>query len=125
MDQGAAESVSSSRWMEVVRAWQESGLSQAEYCRQAGITASTLSRWRQRWQDQEASRQATERSALSLREPEPCWVEVAPPGGPEMETLSRSPFEVVVRGGRRIRLDSYFDAEGLRRLVGVLESLPC
>ena len=113
------------RWVEVVRAWQESGLSQSEYCRREGMYESTLSRWRQRWQDQQARRQRAEPAALSLREPGPCWIEVARPEGLEGGGLTAGRFEVVVRGGRMIRLDPYFDALGLRRLVEVLESLPC
>jgi transposase-like protein len=108
------------RWVEVVTAWQSSGLSQADYCKQAGVNPSTLSRWRDRWRDQEAARQGAER-ALKVRESQPCWIEVAPAVGPE----SSGHFEVMVRGGRVIRLDSYFDALGLRRLVEVLESLSC
>jgi len=42
-----------------------------------------------------------------------------------LEETPGAEFEVVVRGGRRVRLGRQFDAEGLRRLVAVLESLPC
>jgi hypothetical protein len=34
-------------------------------------------------------------------------------------------FELVLRGERRVRLGADFDAGSLRRLVAVLESLPC
>jgi hypothetical protein len=122
MPQEAPESEATTpRWVEVVAAWQASGLSQSEYCRLAGVNPSTLSRWRDRWRDQEALQQAAERSGLEVRESQPCWIEVTHPGG--LEGGGR--FEVMVRGGRTIRLDSYFDATGLRRLVEVLESLPC
>ena len=38
---------------------------------------------------------------------------------------SKSVAEVVVRGGRRVQVGADFDEGALRRLVGLLESLPC
>jgi transposase-like protein len=112
------------QWVQVVRSWQESGLSQMEYCRREGVKKSTLSRWKQQWQQEQASR-SVEPGALALRETGPCFVEVARPLDLEAGGLALSRFEVLVRGGRTIRLDPCFDAAGLRRLVEVLESLPC
>lgn len=112
------------RWVEILKAWQASGLSQAEYCRREGLSASTLSRWRRRLQAQQSSQQGAGMTSY-LVQGKPGWIEVSPSVDRGGEGSSRSPFEVVVRGDRRIRLDSYFDAEGLRRLVSLLESLPC
>jgi hypothetical protein len=126
MDQEARGSEATwPRWIEVVKAWQQSGLSQREYCQREGVNPSTLSRWRQRWLDQQASREVAERQSLKGRGPEPCWVEVTACAGLGGDGLVSGHFEVLVRGGRAIRLDPSFDAFGLRRLVEVLESLPC
>jgi transposase-like protein len=34
-----------SDWLQHVKAWRESGLSQAQYCRQYGVNPNTLSGW--------------------------------------------------------------------------------
>ena len=57
----------------------------------------------------------------------PRWLEVRM-SGPRMGQSARSlgeGFEVTLDGGWRVRLGPQFDAEGLRRLIGVLGSSAC
>ena len=89
---------------EIVARWRESGQSRAAFCRELGVATVTLSRWIHRL---DASRVATQAS--------PVLIEVGVPGGPE-----RDVFELVLRGGTRVRVPAGFVAEDLARLLGVL-----
>ena len=89
---------------EIVARWRESGQSRAAFCRELGIAAVTLSRWISRL---DASRPATQTS--------PVLVEVAVP-----ESHERDVFELVLRGGTRVKVPAGFLAEDLARLLGVL-----
>lgn len=85
----------------VVAGFEQSGLSRTEYCRQHGLSLSTLNR----------HRQGT--SAVSLI---PVDVVDGTHKSPRMALY------VELAGGRRIGVDAGFDAETLRRLIAVLEA---
>lgn len=104
-----------------VKAQVESGLSIQDYCFAHGLKVHTFHNWRRR-----------------LKREMPCpdgWAEESRiPGGPafaEVFVASRdlrenTPIvEVVLHGGRRLRVEPDFDEDALRRLVALLESLPC
>jgi hypothetical protein len=96
--------------LQLVAAFETSGLSGAAFCAQHGLGRSTFNRYR-RWQREEQSR-------VSAR-----WlpVEVAEP-----ETTAPDPSEssLVVRlaHGRRIEVQRGFDALTLQQLLRALES---
>jgi hypothetical protein len=116
---------SPSEWAERVEQWRVSGLSQSEFCRREGLAVSTFNR------RVVALVGKSVRSGVSS-EPseEPRWLEVRMSGlrggrvGESSGSLGEG-FEVLLAGGWRVRLGPQFDTEGLRRLLGVLESLPC
>lgn len=117
---------SPSEWAERVEQWQSSGLSQSEFCRRQGLAMSTFNR------KASALVGKSVRSGVESEPSEepPHWLEVRM-SGPGAGRVGESPgslgegFEVFLDGGWRVRLGPHFDAEGLRRLLGVLESLPC
>ena len=118
--------VSPSEWSEWIEQWRGSGLSQREFCRRHGLAMATF------------NRKAVALLGRSCRcgqvaRPEtesPRWLEVRMSGSGvgrtgELEEVAGGGFEVVVQGRWRVRLGPEFDAEGLRRLLGVLESAAC
>jgi len=97
-------------WSEMLRAWQRSGLSQAEFCRQRGVNAGTFVWWKR--QLQKRAGDAPKRRGRPRQ-----FVEVRLAGTP-----SASMYEVVLPRGRSIRVSPQFDPETLSRLIPVVES---
>lgn len=113
---------SPSEWAEWVEKWRGSGLSQREFCRRQGLALATFNR------KAVALVGKSGRSGVPAKpnEEPPRWLEVRM-SGPRVGESSGSLGEgfEVFDGRWRVRLGPQFDAEGLRRLIGVLESLPC
>ena len=117
---------SPSEWAERVEQWRGSGLSQSEFCRRQGLALATFNR------KASAVVGKSMRSGVASEPSEepPQWLEVRMSGlrtgrvGESSGSLGEG-FEVLLDGRWRVRLGPQFDAEGLRRLFGVLESFPC
>lgn len=93
-------------------AWSRSGLPLAAFAREHGIPIAKLRRWKGR-----------------LGRPAPAVafhrVKVSGGQGGALAHPSASSVDVVVRGGRSLRVHSGFDAELLRQVVEAMESWPC
>ena len=104
-----------------VEAQAESGLSVEDFCFAYGVSVHTFYGWRRRLKAKRPSPPGEDAaSRLPLQQ---LFAEVAVLS-PE-PVPSESMAEVVVRGGRRLQVGADFDEEELRRLVALLESLPC
>jgi hypothetical protein len=122
-----------------------SGVSRAEFCRQRGLKAGTLSWWKHQLKLRDRRRgrlRVEEPAALSARGAErsprrghrqqpaeprstvrlvPLTVRATAPGPAAVDAW----LEVVVAGGRLVRVPADFDRAVLLRLVETLESAPC
>lgn len=102
-----------------------SGLDIAAFARQHGIPDKRIRRWKAKLPSQHA---LVAREAVTVDEPTIPLVPVRVVGT-HVETMgtggASSPLEVVVRGGRAVRVPAGFDDETLARVVTVLEALPC
>lgn len=96
--------------LQLIAAFETSGLSGAAFCAQHGLGRSTFNRYR-RWRREEQSRVSA------------CWlpVEVAQPETSASDP-SESPLSVRLAHGRRIDVQRGFDALTLQQLLQVLES---
>lgn len=98
-------------WHALVSEWAGSGQTQVAFCRQRRIEPGTFAWWkrqlRQRGLAGDVSAGVSEASGL--------FVEVRPPTG------SPAGFEVLLAGGRTIRVPAGFDGGELTRLLSVLE----
>ncbi len=101
-----------SYWSGLVKSWEGSGLSQAEFCRRRGINGGTFAWWKR--QLQRASGEVTRRRGRP-GEVAGRFVEVRLTG-------ASSAYEVVLARGRSIRLPSQFDPQILSRLIATVES---
>ena len=103
-------------WRGHIRACESSGLSIVGYCRREGLSASGYHWWKRRLKvHKESGVSGTMSVAAAFAE-----VAVVPP-----EADVRAALEVVVRGGRVIRIGPGFDAETLARVLDVLEVRGC
>ena len=97
--------------------FEQSGLNRTEYCRQHGLSLSTLNRYRKGASNHggiKAGVVTHARPAVSL----------IPVDVVERELAHKSPrtgLTIELTGGRRIGVDTGFDADTLRRLITVLE----
>src|ERR1700683_597411 len=96
---------------QLIAEYESSGLSRSEFCRERGLSLSTLSRYRKRRARQApAGRNALLAVAVSGR---------VPVSG----AAADSALAVVLRGGRRIEVGRGFDTGALEQLVRVLEGV--
>jgi transposase-like protein len=99
-------------WAGLMEGWERSGLSQAEFCRRQGINGGTFAWWKRQLRDR-ASGGLTHRGRLGKASER--FVEV--------RLASAAPaYEVVLSGGRTIRIGPQFDPEVLTRLIAAVES---
>lgn len=97
-------------WGGVLRDWRRSGLSRAAFCRRRGIRYSSLSYWKQRLDA--ASRPASGSGRGR-------FVEVA------VQPMARmAGYEIVLCGGRVVRVPPDFEIGSVARLIAAVEGTP-
>ena len=119
-----------------VEAQAESRLSVQDSCSAYGLPVRAFCAWRRRVNAKGAA--SRDQDTISWLAVHPLFAEVtvsspAPESaeGVSPESVSLKPVcsapvaEVVLRGGRRLSVNANFDEGALRRLVALLESLPC
>lgn len=128
-------------WQQLMRAWEKSGLSQAEFCRRRRIKAVTFGWWKRKLLPTEKkSRRRVHRGTGRPRGHQDAdFVEVAWPGhtlpaGSVDSTSSMAPrngvtspsgphrYEIVLHNGRVIRLPQPFDPTVVSQLIAAVES---
>jgi transposase-like protein len=96
-------------WRRRLRDWERSGLSVSAFSRRYGVAENRLYAWRRIL----AQRDAEQAAFVPVR--------LLADNGSQDDTL-----EVVLAGGRRLRVPKGFDAATLRQLLAVLEEqTPC
>ena len=97
-------------WSGHIRAWRESGWSQAQYCRQHGLSPGLFSYWKR-----------------GIEEPSPCDVELVPVGMHPIQFYSSGEAAnsalVLLVGQYRVEVGERFDPGTLARLVSILERI--
>jgi transposase-like protein len=101
---------------EVIAALKRSGLPTSQFAAQHGLGPERLRRWQRRLEAQPVQRRG--RPARSTQCGPLRFAEVGLAGG---HVLAAGQFEVVLRGGRVVRVRPSFDAATLRQLVRILE----
>ncbi len=109
------------QWRGHVAAHAQSGLAIEDYCVAHGLKRRTFHRWRRRFMAEaegsdDAGRGSTARSKVA-------FAEVLVAGTQRQGDVSG--IEVVLLSERRLLVGAGFDEETLRRVVSVLESVPC
>ena len=97
------------QWRRWISQWRTSGLSVRAFCARHGLATASFYNWRRVVQ-----RRAAEKAAFVP-------VQVVA----DAVTDRASTLEVVLAGGRAVRVAPGFDAATLRQLLAVLEGRPC
>ena len=95
---------------QLVAAYEASGLSCIDFCRQQELSLATLARYRKR------QRQTQGEAATGNR-----WLAVEVSGGATVGSGTANSLAIALPGGRRIEVGRGFDAQTLVQLLGVLE----
>ncbi len=102
-------------WRRMFAAWEASGLSQAEFCRQRDLKAVTFAWWKRRLRNgDDAGRTRIGRTRRLAGHG--TFVELALPRGP----AAGMAYELALPSGACLRLPADFDAERVVRLVHAL-----
>lgn len=94
---------------QLLKRYEESGLSRQEYCRREGIPVTTLDYYRQRSSRKAAARRASS-GLIKVK------LEAAP-------AEARSVFALVLANGRRIESGWNFGEAGMARLIRIAEAV--
>jgi hypothetical protein len=108
-------------WRRHVAAWRRSGWSVRAYCDSEGLAEASFYAWRRVLAEREAGDgRATDQASAASAALSP-FVPVRLVD----DAASMSGVEVLLRGGRVVRVSAGFTAKTLRDVVAVLEDLPC
>jgi len=119
-------------WSDLVSAWSQSGLSQAEFCRRRGVKVASFAWWK-RQLHKPSGDAPTDVGRLVKAKPagarrakaDKQFVEVRLTSASTVEPtgVSSAPtYEVVLARGRSIRVPAQFDPQILSRLIAAVES---
>jgi transposase len=97
------------QWRRLLSEWQASGFSISVFCARRRLPAASFYAWRR-----ELKRRDAQRAAFV---PVHVLADATAPRGDSLE--------LVLAGGRTVRVPPSFDAATLRRLLSVLEEQPC
>lgn len=113
-------------WRRVVRQQGASGLAVREFCRRRGLRESTFYFWRRELPRREAEqvhrRDVVGPSATAAFVPVCVTTGDAEPAGQGVEAPGR--IEILLAGGRRVRVKAPVDRQALADVVAVLEARP-
>ena len=108
-------------WLKHLQRWRQSGLSQAQYCRQQHLSAPAFGWWKGRLSA--ACRPAESMTDLEERtDPQGAFVEVAVSGSGGMGGCGTWPYEIALMNPCCLRLGRGFECERVRQLLALLES---
>ena len=106
-------------WLNHIERWQGSGLSQTQYSRQHGLSASSFGYFLNRYAPELVETPAREEPASLIP------LEIAP----ELETAATADYTAVCQAftvttpkGFKVELPSGFDLAGLKQLIQILEA---
>ncbi len=102
-------------WAGVISEWEQSGSTQVGFCRERGIAIATFRWWRSRL-NVDSAPVAKRRSTSDTT-----WVPVTLSDG----VATASAIEVVVAGGRIVRIPGPISEELLQRVIAAAECAPC
>ena len=126
MAKGQRDPIKERRWRGHLAAWRRSGQSVRAYCAAQGLSEPSFYSWRRvltRTERRRGAKTAAGNGAASTAG----FTERSPfvPVRLVEDATPAAALEVVLRGGRVLRVAAGFSAQTLREVVTVLEGLPC
>ena len=110
-------------WQQHLQAWSQSGLTQADYCRQHELSRAAFGWWKRQLQGKPKPRRRSPGTKRPHRD-RPATVQfVEVQRGPDVGTSTDAAvYEVLLSRGRAIRVSHEFDPDVLKRLIATVES---
>ncbi len=105
------------RWRPIVDEWRRSGQEVNSFCRQRQFPISSFRYWKRELQDRDQKRQAKRAAAEATRN----GLQFLPVRVLEPATPASGAVEVLLHGGRVLRVGADFDPGVLQKLVATLE----
>ena len=102
-------------WAKRIARWRDSGLTANEFASEIGVNANTLKHWS--WQLGVTEREGRKPQLARALQTPPQWVEVVAPAA-----AGGNVFEIVLAGGRVVRVPADFSDEALGRLLAVVDA---
>ena len=110
------------KWTRIIEKWRQTGLHGTDFCRKGGHSISAFTFWKKEIRDRQERRKSREEKP-SKQKP-PMRFLPARVVGKETTAPKREPLEVVVSGGRSLRVAGDFDSALLQKLLATLEARP-
>ena len=114
-------------WRELLGQWQRSGKTGRDFCDEHQLSEPSFYAWKREIARRDQERTArTQARATRVSAPRCSAAEALPAFVPvTMDASATCALEVVLSGGRVLRVPAGFDADMLRQLLTVLEERPC
>lgn len=107
-------------WHRHLERWEQSGLSQAEYCREHKLSAPAFGWWKRQLSCRERGESGT--TTRKATGQEGTFVEVSLAGPDQTGASDSVVYEIALAHDRCLRLGRHFEPEQVRQLVALLES---
>lgn len=114
-------------WRRFLEQWRRSGLTGRDFCAQHHVSEHSFYGWKREIARRDLERATETPARPQRRSAAPCGTAVARPAFVQVEVpcLPTVALEVVLAGGRVLRVSAGFEAAVLRQLLAVLEEPPC
>jgi hypothetical protein len=110
-------------WQKHLRAWSQSGLTQADYCRQHKLSAPAFGWWKRQLEGKPRPPKRSPAAKQTERGDRPAVRFVEVQRGSAVDAGgSPAVYEVLLSKGRAIRVGRVFDPEVLKRLITTVEA---
>jgi transposase-like protein len=115
-------------WQRLLRLWRRSGRTVRDFCDEHGVSEPSFFAWRRMLAERDQQRGQRGRrdkpNARASADP-PAQADDQPVFVP-LRVVSTAAFEVMLKGGRVVRVPAGFDAASLRQLLAIVdEERPC
>ena len=125
MARGQHHRTKEQHWRQHLAAWRRSGQTVRAYCRAQGLSEPTFYAWRRNLSERPCPTTAADHAAASTHPSLSAAASAFLPVRLVDQPAVTPPVEVVLRGGRLLRVTAGFSAATVRDLIAVLEDLPC
>jgi hypothetical protein len=110
-------------WKRQLEQWRTSGLTQEAYCRQQDLSFTTFARYRNRINRERKAQTGAGVSFVPVAIKAESRAPIATPN--ERQHSAAKPIEIRLGNGRSVLTSGGFDDAELKRVIRLLEMLPC
>jgi hypothetical protein len=107
-------------WARHLHRWKQSGLSQAQYCRQQQLSVAAFGWWKRQLATV-STRSPRVATPGTIRGQDGPFVELTSPGGGGCLPADAGTYEIVLPRGRQLRLGRHWEPDRVRQLLLLLE----